>query len=123
MKRIIIAGSREFNDYELLKRKMDEYLEGQDPYDLEIISGTAQGADQLGERYASEHRIMLHYFPADWRKYGKAAGPIRNEQMAKYAAEKQGYLFAFWNGTSRGTKNMIDLGHQYGLDVHVIGGL
>lgn len=50
----------------------------------------------------------------------KSAGYIRNKAMAEYAAQETGILFAFWDGQSKGTKHMIDLAYQYGLDVHVI---
>ena len=63
----------------------------------------------------------LKIFPAEWDKYGKAAGPIRNEQMAKYASEAdRGILVAFPVGESKGTRNMIKLARQYGLEVEVI---
>lgn len=117
--RIIIAGGRDFADYELVKSTLDKYLK-----DIKgeavIISGTSRGADRLGERYARENNLMVKRFPADWDLYGKSAGPIRNSQMAKYAAEGHGILFAFWDGNSRGTKSMIELAKKYGLEVYVV---
>lgn len=123
MIRIIIAGSRKFNDYSKMLNKLDELgthlLATMD--DIEIVSGHASGADTLGERFAKAYHYPLKIFPAEWDKYGKAAGPIRNEQMAKYAAEAdRGMLIAFPIGESRGTKNMIKLAKQYGLEVNVI---
>lgn len=98
----IIAGCRDFSDYKLLKEKVDWYRK--DHEITEIVSGTASGADQMGEDYAINHDIPIKEFPADWDKHGKAAGPIRNRQMAEYAD----CLIAVWDGESRGTKNMID---------------
>lgn len=123
MIRIIIAGSRKFNDYSKMLNKLDELgthlLATMD--DIEIVSGHASGADTLGEKFAKAYNYPLKIFPADWNTYGKAAGPIRNEQMAKYAAEAdRGILVAFPIGESKGTRNMIKLAKQYGLEVNVI---
>jgi hypothetical protein len=130
--RVIIAGSREFNDYELLCKKCHEIFhklseEGlltgninNDIRNIEIVSGTANGADKLGEQFAKEYSIKIKRFPADWDTYGKSAGYKRNEQMAKYAKEDNGVLIAFWNETSKGTKHMIDLANKYGLRAEVV---
>lgn len=121
--RIIVAGSRDFDDYSLLKLTLKEYINGLDIADLSqvvIISGAARGADTLGEYFAYDYQIAVRRFPAKWDEFGKRAGWVRNAEMAKYAAEKHGVLFAFWDGKSRGTKNMIDLANRYGLEVHVV---
>lgn len=123
--RIIIAGSRDFNDYKLLKDSMRDILKNtalEDINKIKIISGTARGADQLGERFAKQFKLEVVKFPADWDRYGKRAGYIRNEEMAKYAIQDYNYgmLVAFWNGESRGTKHMIDLAKKHGLEVHVV---
>ena len=134
MVKIIIAGSRGFNDYKYLEFKChqvfyslsNEYyvLSGhikEDILNIEIISGTAKGADTLGERFASNYGIKVKRFPANWDAYGKSAGYIRNKQMAKYAVSDGGYgvLIAFWDGKSKGTKHMIDLARKHGLIVYV----
>jgi len=112
--KIIIAGSRDFNDYDLLKKKCDRFF-GEKLY-YEIVSGTAKGADLLGERYAKEKYYPITKFPADWDKYGKSAGYIRNKQMADYADG----LIAFWDGKSKGTKLMIDLAEKKGIEVRIV---
>lgn len=117
--RIIVAGSRTFNDYDLLETALLDYLK-ENNNDVTIISGAARGADQLGERFARQHGYNLKCFPAQWDTYGRSAGPIRNKEMAKYAAEECGVLFAFWDEKSRGTKSMIELAKKYGLEVHVV---
>lgn len=118
--RIIVAGSREFTDYQLLSDTLMKYLKNIDSNTrIKIISGTARGADSLGERFAYEWNYEVKKFPADW-SIGKRAGYLRNAEMAKYASEETGILFAFWNRTSKGTKHMIDLAKKYGLEVHVI---
>lgn len=123
MYRIIIAGSRTFNDYELLEESLNEYIADafQKKVDsIEIISGTAKGADSLGEKYAIEHNYLIKRFSADWDKYGKSAGYIRNEKMADYASKEKGVLFAFWDAKSKGTKNMINIAKKYKLDVNIV---
>ena len=114
--KIIIAGSRDFNDYKLLKYKLDRLLINKSF--VHIISGTARGADQLGERYAAEHDLIVEYYPAEWDKFGKSAGYRRNEEMAKDADA----LVAFNkhpDGT-KGTNHMINLAKQYNLAIRVV---
>ena len=111
--KVIIAGSRGFSDFSLLFSKCEEILENQ--IDIEIVSGTAKGADKLGEHYASLKGYSVARFPADWSK-GRSAGFIRNAEMANYSD----CLIAFWDGESKGTKHMIDLAQTKGLKIHVI---
>ena len=120
MKRMIIAGGRDFIDYSLLQKAVIYVLEkeGVNSAELTIISGAARGADRLGERYANEHNIKLVQMPADWTNLGKSAGYVRNTEMAKYAG-KEGILLAFWDGFSKGTKHMIDTAKTYDLKVYV----
>ena len=117
---IIIAGSREFTNYEVVKKSLKNFLTSKQTSDKPtIICGMARGADMLGYRLAKEFKLPLKEFPADW-SIGKRAGYIRNEQMAKYAYEHgNGVLFAFWDGISRGTKLMIELAKKYNLEVHI----
>lgn len=114
--RVIIAGCRDFADYELLKEKCDFYLQNKEKEDIVIVSGHASGADALGERYAQERGFQLETYPADRKAHGRAAGPIRNENMARVAHA----LIAFWDGKSRGTKNMIDTARKHNLQVAVV---
>ena len=122
--RVIIAGSRDFNDYELLKKSAIEIITKKTmlPDLTRIISGGARGADTLGERFANEMGLEISRFIPDWDGLGKRAGYVRNAEMAKFAVEDGNYgvLIAFWDGQSRGTKHMIDLAKRYGLEVHVV---
>ena len=111
--KVIIAGGREFTDYDKLRSYCDYILQNQK--DVEIVSGAARGADILGEKYARERGYRITQSPANWDKYGKSAGYIRNEEMAKYADA----LIAFWDGKSKGTEHMINLAKQYNLKVKV----
>ncbi len=112
--KLIVAGSREFNDYNLLKKSIQEnFLR----YEVEeIVSGTARGADTLGEQFAKEYNIQVKQFPANWDLYGKSAGYRRNAEMADYADA----LIAFWNGESKGTMHMINLAKEKNLKVVII---
>ena len=124
--RIIIAGGRDYNDYKTLNIIANGIISGLDSdsdIEVEIVSGRARGADRLGERFAEEHEYSIAKFPADWDTYGKQAGIKRNRQMAKYATEDgyHGVLIAFWDGESRGTKNMIETAGKFNMKVCVSG--
>jgi hypothetical protein len=113
--KIIIAGSRTFTDYQKLSEVCDQFL--QDQTDIEIVSGAYyKGADKLGEQYAKERGFKITQFPADWKRFGRAAGPKRNEQMANYANA----LIAFWDGKSKGTLNMIDKANSFDLRLIIV---
>lgn len=113
--KLIIAGTRTFLDYELLSKKLDLLL-SQTPKPIEIVSGKAKGADTLGETYAIAKGYPVKSFQADWHRYGHAAGPIRNEEMAQYAT----HCVVFWDGKSKGTKSMIRLAKRYNLQLRII---
>lgn len=124
MYKVIIAGGRDFKDYELLERICDHYLQNKGS-DIQIVSGKQKsvdsktgeeyGADFLGEVYAEKRGFTVEPFPANWSKHNRAAGPIRNRDMAKYADA----LIAFHDGESRGTANMIETARAMWLDVRV----
>ena len=114
MIKVIIAGGRDFSNYELLEETCDIAFRKYDQ--IEIVSGVAKGADQLGEKYANSRGHLIKQFPADWDKYGKSAGYRRNNEMADYA----GALLAFWDGSSKGTQHMINLAKNKGLVVKII---
>lgn len=109
--RTIIAGSRGCNDMPLLLAA----LQGCGWHPSVVLSGAARGVDRLGEKWAQSHGVEVECHPADWRRYGRAAGYRRNAEMALNAEA----LIALWDGESPGTKHMIDLAHRQGLRVHV----
>lgn len=111
--KVIVAGGRDFTDYELLKNTLNKFKELV-PY-FEVVSGNARGADSLGERYARENNLPIKSFKPNWN-LGKAAGILRNEEMGDYANA----LIAFWNSVSPGTKHMINYAHKKGLLVKVV---
>lgn len=122
--RIIIAGTRTFSDYVLLKKTMDDIISTLAEQRITVISGGAKGADKLGEEWLSERlensRSLVNWdlirFPADWDKHGKAAGPIRNEEMANNAD----MCVVFWDGKSKGSAHMIKTALKKSLLVKVV---
>jgi hypothetical protein len=133
--RIIIAGGRNFSDYELLRKEALAAIYRTfgkiDKNNVTIVSGHAKGADALGERFAKEFELNTKIMPADWEKYDKRAGYVRNEQMALFTKgcydeketddiEVKGMLIAFWDGESRGTKHMIEIAKNKKMPVVVI---
>ncbi len=116
IKKIVVAGCRYYNNYEEAKRYIEFCIkEIRKKYTLVFVSGGCQGADKLGERYAQEIGFEVKRYPANWKKYGRAAGPIRNEEMA---AECD-YVICFWDGKSRGTKSMIEVAKKRGKNLKV----
>jgi len=100
--KVIVAGSRSFDDQAL----MDKWIRRMKTIGIEeIVSGHAKGADACGELVALNQDINLRLFPADWNQHGKAAGPIRNREMADYAD----MAIVFWDGKSPGSMNMIEV--------------
>ena len=114
--RCIIAGSRTItqNKYLLEAIKCSGFTIS------EIVSGTANGADKLGEQYANDHSIPIKQFYPNYNKYRRIAPIVRNSEMSKYGD----CLIALWNGTSKGTKNMINLMVKLKkpVYVHICGG-
>lgn len=123
--RVIIAGSRNFDNLSKLTTDVADIL-SKIPMDsiskTRIISGTARGADQMGEQYARNAGYEISRFPADWDRLGKRAGYVRNDEMARFAVAdgNTGVLIAFWDGKSKGTKHMIGLAEKYGLETHIV---
>ena len=112
--RLVVAGSRDFNDYSLLSAELDKLLAGKT--NITIVSGTARGADRLGERYAAEHNLRIERFPAEWEKYHKGAGPIRNAKMVQSADA----VIVFWDNESSGTKNIIECARKQDVPYRIV---
>ena len=114
--RLIIAGGRTFTNLDMMITELDRMITFTNDDPLTIISGTARGADECGERYAAHRGLDLERYPAQWDVYGRSAGYKRNEQMANIAT----HCVVFWDGQSRGSKHMIDIATKKGLVVRVI---
>lgn len=109
--RTIIAGSREGANINHIYDAVEK--SGITP--TVVISGTARGVDRLGEEWAKDNSVPIERYPADWDKYGKKAGYLRNSQMAEIAEA----LIAIWDGISPGTENMISLATKKKIFVYV----
>ena len=112
--RVIVAGSRTFQDRERAFKALKQVRKKLG--DFEIVSGGAKGADAIGEEFAVSEGLPLRRFPADWEGAGRGAGHIRNATVAWYGT----HLLAFHQNNSRGTRHMIDLARLSGLTVAVM---
>lgn len=116
IKRVVIAGCRDYNNYNEAKEFIDFCLSNiRKENDIIILSGGASGADAIGERYAKENGFKVEKYPAFWEKYGRSAGPIRNRQMA----EACDYVICFWDEKSKGTKSMINFTVKYNKPIRI----
>ena len=111
--RVLVCGGRDFDDYNLLADTLLGLLEQYGSKDVIFISGRARGADSLGEWFAKANNYELLVFPADWGKFGKAAGFIRNQQMIDEG--KPDLVVAFPGG--RGTQDMVKRAKKHGIKV------
>ena len=117
IKRVVVFGSRNYNDYEEAKKHIDICISKiKSEYTLVFVSGTCRGADSLGERYAEENNYLLETYPAEWERLGKRAGHVRNRKMA----EVGDYFVCFWDGKSLGSKSMIGFVTESGKPIRVI---
>ena len=114
--KLIIAGSRTFDDRVLMNMSIIKYLEEIDTTPDVVISGGARGADLMGETWAHGNNIDVERYLPDWDGLGKSAGYRRNELMASKAT----HLIAFHDGESRGTQHMIDIATRRLLGVKVV---
>ena len=112
--RVIVAGSRKWVNHEFVEAYLKVYLA--QFAEVTIITGMAMGPDRFAYEYALKHDIPYEEYPAAWDNHGKSAGSIRNTSMALAGT----HLIVFWDGVSKGTKNMIDIATKRGLDVTVI---
>ena len=109
--RVIIAGSRTITD----PLEVEKAINDSGFQITEVISGGAQGVDSLGAAWANAHAIPCTFFFAEWEAYGKAAGPIRNSEMAASADA----LILVYDGKSRGSADMLMKANAKGLKIHL----
>lgn len=108
--KLAVVGSRHFNNYDCFKQTLYEYfhtdvsfsMPGANPWHFSIITGDASGVDEMARKFAKENNLELGVFNAEWQKYGKSAGPIRNTEIVK----NSDIMIAFL-GQGPGTKNAI----------------
>ena len=122
--KIIIAGGRDFDDYNYMKKSVDEVI-GHLTYKniidkIEIVSGMAEGADFLGIKYAFDKGYNIHPCEPKFWEHGTLAGEMRNKTMAEYASDSDfPCLCIFWNGKSKGSKHMIETAGEYHIPTHI----
>ena len=117
----LIVGSRSFFDYRMLREKVDILLQNKLKKSISIISGGADGADKLAEKYAKERGLRLIVMPANWKEDGKSAGYKRNVRMHEYIATKEDRgVIAFWDGKSKGTQHSFELAKKYDNPIRII---
>jgi hypothetical protein len=120
MYKILIAGSRDFDDYEYLEVQMNyilhEIIKEDEVWDnVIILSGGARGADKLGEQFADVYDFGIEQHIPDWNKHGRKAGILRNKVMV----DKADLVVVFWDGKSRGSKHVIEYSKEVGKDAVV----
>ena len=111
--RVLVTGGRDFSDRELLFEALDR-LHAAHGFTA-LIHGDANGADRLSGEWATSRGISVEVHPADWKKHGRAAGPIRNQKMLE---EQPELVVAFPGG--KGTADMVKKARQAGVEVFVV---
>lgn len=118
MFKVLIAGGREFNDYDLLKKQCDLILKDVARRDtIVVVSGGARGADKLGEKYANEKGYTIEQYIPDWNgPLGKGAGFARNKQMVDVANG----VIVFWDQASKGTGHTVELAKAKNIPLRIV---
>ncbi len=119
--KILICGGRHFNEYEVFCKTVKSIIEELkiELEEIELVSGGCEGTDKMAERFAEDNGIPIKVFLPDWKRYGKAAGPIRNRQMIVFIKDFDfRYVIAFTSDKSRGTRNTIDLAKKNNIEVY-----
>ena len=114
MFKVIVTSTKTFNDYSLLKEKLDFYL--QNKTDVMILSGGVKGADELGVRYAHEKGYILKQIDTEWNKYGELAEAKRNERMVQEADA----CIVFWDGVSNDAMNIMENARKYNIPIKIV---
>ena len=122
--KILVCGSRSWHNVAKVRLALARFFKpccedcNENVADVTVIDGGAHGADELGHMVAVENGFLTKRFPADWNRYGKRAGYIRNQQMLTEGHPD--LVLAFWDGRSRGTRHMIELARKAGVAVEII---
>lgn len=107
--KILVCGGRDYHKYDVICRVLDEH----DSEDLHVIQGGAKGTDEGAISWCISRQVPYTTFKADWNRYKKSAGPIRNQQMLDEG--KPDLVIAFPGG--RGTAHMVDIAKKAGVKV------
>ena len=115
--KLIVAGGREYADAGQLEAEIRHLADGElKHHAVSLVSGMARGADLLAYEFAKANQVVCYEFPANWKAQPRAAGFIRNRDMANFSDG----LLAFWDGKSRGTQHMIDTMENLGKPVRIV---
>lgn len=115
--RIIVCGSRDFEDEDAVRDALLEHTTPYQRWQVTVVHGAARGADHMAEVAATDLEFSIERHPADWTSFGKSAGPRRNAEMAGLGAD---LCLAFWDGRSPGTAHMVTVATQAGIPVRII---
>jgi len=109
--KVLVCGDRNWSDKQIIYSRLAEL-----PPDTHIIHGDCKGADRLAGEAAKELGFVVTAVPADWKRYGKPAGPIRNKAMLDLSPD---LVIAFHSDfrNSKGTKSMVNLAREAGVPV------
>lgn len=113
--KITIGGCRDYNDYETFCSFAEECINEHSANDITVLSGHCSGVDMMAERFANEKGYSLEIHPAQWNRYGKAAGPIRNKIMV----EKSDLVIAYWDYKSKGTRDLIECAEKLNKPIKI----
>ncbi len=111
-RRVIVCGGRRYADTQVVDESLAALLVSTDI----VVTGGASGADRLAKEWAEAHGLRTETYPAQWTRFGNAAGPIRNRYMASLGVDA---VVAFPGG--RGTADMIRVASELGVPVHRVG--
>lgn len=122
MKTVIITGSRKYNKGKTIRIVMEGLLQEFGIY--KVRHGNAKGADTLADSRARLMKLPdIYGYVADWDRYDKAAGPIRNKEMLLTEIEKEGreniLVIAFPLPDSKGTYHMINFARDNQVEVRI----
>ena len=120
--RIIVCGGRNADiDPDIVDTFISNIINGLDRNEIEIVSGTARGGDQLGEQFAERHNMKVVRFKPEWNVFGKRAGYVRNHKMVYYISKCENpIVVAIWDGSSKGTKDTINTAKSQNIPVYVL---
>lgn len=117
---VLVAGSRGFEDMKTLERVIGDVIAPYTFFDeIVIVEGRAAGADTLAREYAKNRGLKWTEIKPNWKQYGRAAGPKRNDEMVRLVAEHEGEAVFFWDGESKGTAQCIKSARKSGLKVTI----
>lgn len=111
---LAIVGSRGYDNYKEFYLELNVILK--EHKINTFVSGGAKGADTMAEQYAKEHGIKILVLKPNWKKYGKKAGFLRNNEII----QKCDVVVAFWDGSSHGTKHSIQLAKKLSKPIKII---